>query len=230
MKLSNTTVKILSNFAAINPGMIFNPGNIQYTISPLNTIVCKATLAEDFPQTFAIYDLEMMLKLYKTIDDAELEFGEDHLLIKNDREQIKFYYADSSVVVSPKKFPYNHDDVVLSFPVDNDIIQKIKSLANSATFFKHLKIHTKGTDICLALTNKESRERAINQYMINVGQLDETFETDLEFYIQMDSLKVLDGDCEFVISNLDRPNADPVRILRIDNNTFNVQYWSALDS
>lgn len=230
MKLSNTTVKILSNFAAINPGMIFNSGNVQYTISPLNTIVCKTTLAEDFPQKFAIYDLEMMLKLYKTIDDAELEFGEDHLLIKNAREQIKFYYADSSVVVSPKKFPYNHDDIVLSFPVDNDVIQKIKSLANSATFFKHLKIFTKGKDICLALTNKESRERAINQYMINVGQLDEAFETDLEFYIQMDSLKVLDGDCEFVISNLDRPNADPVRILRIDNNTFNVQYWSALDS
>lgn len=230
MKLSNTSVKVLSNFAVINPGMIFNPGNVQYTISPLNTIVCKTTLAEDFPQTFAIYDLEMMLKLYKTIDDAELEFGEDHLLIKNAREQIKFYFADSAVIVSPKKFPYNHDDIVLSFPVDNDVIQKIKSLANSATFFKHLKIFTKGTDILLSLTNKENKDRAINNYTINVGQLDEAFEVDLEFYIQMDSLKVLDGDCDFTISNLDRPNADPVRILRIDNNTFNVQYWSALDS
>jgi len=230
VKLSNSSVKILSNFASINPGIVFTPGNVQYTISPLNTIVCKVTLSEDVPQSFAIYDLELFLKLYKTIDDAELEFSDTYVLIKNDKENIKFFFADAEMIVKPQKLPYDHDNVILRFSVENEIIQKIKSLANSATFFKHLKISTLGQDILLSLTNKESKERAVNCYTINVGQLDEAPETDFEFFIQMDSLKVLDGDCEFVIARMDRANADPVYILRIDNTTYNVKYWSALDN
>ena len=229
MKISNNTIKILSNFATINPGIIFEPGNVQYTISPLNTIVCQANLIEDFQQTFAIYDLETFLKMYKAISDAALEFHDDHVIIKNDRENIKFYFADPQMIVAPKKKPFDHDNVIVRFPVENEIFNKIKSLTNVATFFKHLKISTREDNIILSLTNKDSRERAINEYDIIVGQLDEDSPRDFEFFIQMDTLKVLDGDSEFIISSLDRPNSAPINILRIENTSFGVKYWTSLD-
>ena len=105
VKLTTNTQKILSNFASINPGMVFEVGNVQHTISPLNTIVCQTTLPEDFPQEFAIYDLDSFLKIYSKIPDAELEFTTDHCLIKNQTTDMKFYFADPQMVVVPKKKP-----------------------------------------------------------------------------------------------------------------------------
>jgi len=94
MKLSPVTVKVLSNFSQINPGMIFTNSNVQNTITPLNTLVAQATLSETFPRRFALYDLDGFLKYYRLISDAELEFNDNHLRIFNDSKEFKFFYSD----------------------------------------------------------------------------------------------------------------------------------------
>ena len=57
MNLSNDTVNVLKNFATINPNLVFQPGQKLKTISESKTILASATIVEDFPQEFGVYDL-----------------------------------------------------------------------------------------------------------------------------------------------------------------------------
>ena len=228
MKLSLDTQKILSNFASINPGMLFEEGNVQHTISPLNTIVCQTTLTESFPQNFAIYDLESFLKFYKSIDDAELEFHKEYVIIKNKvGEELIYYFAEPEMIVAPKKKPYDHPESTVRFFVETKTFQKIRSLSTYSSFFKYLKIWSKNKKIVLSLTNKESKDRAINQYNVEVGDLEEGINS-FEFYIQMNMLNVLEGNYECVISKIKR-NDSEINIFRLVNTTYNLKYWTSLE-
>lgn len=230
MKLSTSTQKVLSNFASINPGMVFEEGNVQFTISPLSTIVCQATLEESFPTSFAVYDMDTLLKIYSKIEDAELEFFDSYIKIKNAKSDMLFYFSDPQMIVVPGKKPYDHEDVVLRFALEDKVFAKIRSLVSIASCFKHLKIWSRDGHITLSLTNKESKERAVNQYTEIVRKLDDDDEMkDFEFYVQMDTLKILDGDYEFVIAKIQR-NEEPIYILRLVNTTYNVKYWTALET
>ena len=57
MKLSNDTVTVLKNFSTINQNLVIKAGSNISTMSAMKNIVAKATVIEDFPKDFAIYDL-----------------------------------------------------------------------------------------------------------------------------------------------------------------------------
>ena len=61
MKLSNETVSVLKNFSTINQNLVIKGGNKIATMSAMKNIVAKAEVLEDFPQEFAIYDLNEFL-------------------------------------------------------------------------------------------------------------------------------------------------------------------------
>ena len=63
MKISNETLSILKNFASINTNIIFKPGTTIATIANTSNIFAKATIKEDIPNQFAIYDLNSLLAM-----------------------------------------------------------------------------------------------------------------------------------------------------------------------
>jgi hypothetical protein len=44
MKISKELIEVLKNYAVINPSILFKPGNIVSTISPLKTILAIAKI------------------------------------------------------------------------------------------------------------------------------------------------------------------------------------------
>jgi len=64
MKLSTETLSVLKNFASINSGIEFKQGNIIRTMSSGKTVLAKATLKDDFPQDFCVYDLNQFLLVH----------------------------------------------------------------------------------------------------------------------------------------------------------------------
>ena len=56
MKLSDNTINLLKNFKEINQSILFKKGNKLRTISVMKNILAEATVAEDFPKDFGIYD------------------------------------------------------------------------------------------------------------------------------------------------------------------------------
>ena len=57
MKLSDKTLTILKNFAGINNSILVKEGTNLRTISVAKNIHAEATIEEDFPREFGIYDL-----------------------------------------------------------------------------------------------------------------------------------------------------------------------------
>ena len=57
MKLSDKTIKLLKNFSSINQSILFKEGSKLRTISVMKNILAEATVDEEFPKDFGIYDL-----------------------------------------------------------------------------------------------------------------------------------------------------------------------------
>ena len=61
MKLSEKTLNLLKNFSTINQSILFKQGSSLRTISVMKNILAEATIDEEIPQDFGIYDLNQFL-------------------------------------------------------------------------------------------------------------------------------------------------------------------------
>lgn len=106
MKLSTQTIGVLKNFAVINPNVMFQEGNRQETYTAMKNIMARATLTEEIPRPFAIYDLNMFLNALDLVEDGDIEFFDGYLTISGGRKTIMYKYADEEVIVNK---PLNRD-------------------------------------------------------------------------------------------------------------------------
>ena len=65
MKLSDSTLTVLKNFAGINNSILVKQGSKLRTISVAKNILAEADISEDFPKDVAIYDLKSIFKWIK---------------------------------------------------------------------------------------------------------------------------------------------------------------------
>ena len=56
MRLSDKTLMLLKNFSTINQSILFKQGNSLRTISVMKNILAEATIEEDIPKDFGVYD------------------------------------------------------------------------------------------------------------------------------------------------------------------------------
>ena len=61
MKLSDSTLSLLKNFSTINQSILFKQGNRLRTMSVMKNILAEATIDEELPKDFGIYDLSQFL-------------------------------------------------------------------------------------------------------------------------------------------------------------------------
>jgi hypothetical protein len=83
MKLTSETLSVLKNFASINQGIEFKKGNTIRTMSSGKTVLAKATLKDEFPQDFCVYDLNQFLSVHSMFDNTEIEFDSNHVIFKS---------------------------------------------------------------------------------------------------------------------------------------------------
>lgn len=228
MKLSPLSIKILNNFATINNGLIIKPGNIQHSISSLSTIVVEAVFPDSFEKECAIYNIDELLKAVKTgFNDPEFTFEDQYVQISENDKKFKFYYADPSLIIVPKKKPYPHPDVSVKFQVTQNVLNTIKSMSGISLYFKDLNIYSQDDKIYLALTSREAKSRASNSFDILVGETTAQKLKTFSFFLQLDNLKILEGDYDFTISELEGQD-QTIYVLRMTNNTIPVTYWTTL--
>ena len=106
MNLSNDTLNVLKNFATINPNLVFKPGLKLKTISESKTILASATIVEDFPQEFGVYDLNEFLSVMNLVSPAELSFDDKFTTISSNgdnRSKIKYYFSEPAILTTPQK-------------------------------------------------------------------------------------------------------------------------------
>ena len=102
MKLSDLTLALLKNFSNINQSILFKQGNKLRTMSVMKNILAEATIDEELPKDFGIYDLGQFLNGMGLHQSPELDFTNDnHVLIKEGRSRSKYFFADPSVIITP---------------------------------------------------------------------------------------------------------------------------------
>ena len=83
MKLSDKTLSVLKNFSTINQSILFKQGSKLRTISVMKNILAEATITEELPKDFGIYDLNQFLNGLGLHQSPELDFANDnHVVIK----------------------------------------------------------------------------------------------------------------------------------------------------
>ena len=217
MKISNKTLDILKNFSEINQSVLIKTGKKLKTVSTLKNILAHAEVAEDFPQDFAIYQLNEFIGVLSTMSNPELTFNDKYVMLSQENGACtKYFYAEPSVVVSPEKdikMPSEEVNFTLTENQYNDLLKMSSILQLNDILVKGCP---KSNGIYLAVTNKKNDTS--NDYSVKVG---EGVTEPYKMYFKTENLKMVTGDYAVSISSQG--------ISYFKNKKDNLEYWIALE-
>ena len=217
MKISNKTLDILKNFSEINQSVLIKTGKKLKTVSTLKNILAHAEVEEDFPQDFAIYQLNEFIGVLSTMSNPDLTFNDKYVMLSQENGACtKYFYAEPSVVVSPEKdikMPSEEVNFTLTENQYNDLLKMSSILQLNDILVKGCP---KSNGIYLAVTNKKNDTS--NDYSVKVGEgVTEPF----KMYFKTENLKMVIGDYDVNISSKG--------ISHFKNKKDNLEYWIALE-
>jgi len=101
MKLSEATLELLKNYAAIQDGIFIKKGNLLRTVSKEKTILAEATIDETMPVDFGIGELTQLLailSLHKQTPDLDIDGNNLVISGLDGRSKITYRCCDASAV------------------------------------------------------------------------------------------------------------------------------------
>ena len=194
MKLSEDTVNVLKNFSAINQSLQFKAGNVLKTISPLRTIFVEATVGENFPQEFAIYDLNKLLAKVSLYKEAELTFDADKLNISANKKSDYIKYCSPKVIVVPPEKPISLGEPDCSFSLsqeDLDWMRKSAGISGSPNFV----FESDGATVTFIAT--DVKDDAADQSKIEIAAGDGKV---FRVVMKVENFKLMDGSYDVSIA------------------------------
>jgi len=215
MKLSDSTLAVLKNFAGINNSILVKQGNQLRTISVAKNILAEAEIPEDFPRDVAIYDLNQFLNGLSLHQDPNLDFTEDsHITIKEGRRRVKYFYADPQVIIAPPEKEINLPTQEVCFQLESTSLDK---LVKAASVYQLPDLSVIGADGEITMVVRDKKNDTSNEYAVNVGETDKEF----EFNFKMENIKIIPGAYDVVISSK--------LLSEFTNTQYNLKYFIALE-
>jgi len=217
VSISNDTLSVLRNFSSINPNVVLKPGQEVKTISEAKNILAVADIAEDFPTEMGIYDLNEFLSVVNLVNDPQLSFGDNHVDVVGGNSKVKYFFSDSSILTTPQKDITMPDcEVTVSFT--DDILSQIRKAASA---LGHSEMSISATEDGVNIKVFDSKDSSANIYNIQLANDAGYKEGQFEFVININNLKLLDGDYKVNISSK--------LISEWKNTTKPVRYYIALE-
>lgn len=153
IQLSDETIAILKNFAAINSNIVVNHGNVLKTISEAKNIFARALIEESFPTTFGIYDLGEFLSVISLFDQPCLSFTDHEIVVQESGKNTKVRYIPSEpdILTHPQK-EIKMPDVTVEFDITRDQISTIRK-ASSTLGVDEVVIKGTGDSVIVSVTD-----------------------------------------------------------------------------
>jgi len=215
MKLSDKTLTLLKNFSSINQSILFKQGSSLKTISVMKNILAEATIEEDLPTDFGIYDLNQFLNGLGLHHDPDLDFqNEGHVVIREGKSRTKYFFADPQVIVTPpeKEIKLATEDV--SFVLSTSHLDK---LLKAAAIYQLTDLAVVGGDGVVKIVVRDKKNDTSNDFSIVVGETESTF----SFNFKVENIKILPGTYDVVVSrNL---------LSRFTCRDYDLKYYIALE-
>ena len=215
MKLSESTVNLLKNFSSINQSILFKEGNKLRSISVMKNILAEATIAEEFPKDFGIYDLNQFLNGLSLHNSPELDFDNNQfVVIKEGKMRSKYFFADASVIVSPpeKEITLPTEDVCFQLTS-----QQLEKLKKAASVYQLPDISAIGENGVVKMVARDKKNDTSNDFSIIVGETEEKF----VFNFKEENLKIVPGTYDVIVSSK--------LLSKFTNQNLDVTYYIALE-
>ena len=194
MKLSESTLSLLKNFSTINQSILFKQGNRLRTISVMKNILAEATISEDLPKDFGIYDLNQFLNGMGLHQSPELDFANDsYVVIKEGRMRTKYFFADANVIITPPEKPITLPSEDVTFDLSTDQLDK---LLKAAAVYQLPDLSAVGENGVVKLVVRDKKNDTSNDFAITVGETESTF----SFNFKVENIKILPGTYDVVVS------------------------------
>ena len=214
IKIGNDTRTILKNFATINNGIKVESGNQLKTISNMKNILAVATINEQFPKNFSIYNLPEFLGATSLLEDPEFEFGDANLVIADSNTTMSYFYASEGMVNSPDKM-ITMPECEISVDVSSTLLSELQK-ASSVLGVNDLVLESDGTKI--TFTVKDKKNATSNTFSRLVG---EGNGSTYSMNFKIENLKVLEGNYEVQVSSKG--------ISHFKNKDVDIEYFIALE-
>ncbi len=217
MKLSESTLSLLKNFKDINQSILFKKGSKLRTISVMKNILAEATIDEELPKDFGIYDLSQFLnglELHKPYV-PDLDFANDnHVVIKEGRMRSKYFFADPNCIVLPPERPMTLPSEDVTFELSTGQLDK---LLKAAAIYQLPDLAVVGENGVVKIVVRDKKNDTSNDFSIIVGDTSDVF----SFNFKVENIKILPGTYEIVVSQK--------LISRFSSKNHDLTYFIALE-
>lgn len=219
MKLSTETVNLLKNFSNINSGIVFRPGNTIKTISTNKNILAEATIKENIPCEFGIYDLSKfinVLSMYK--EEVDVEFKELSAVISgmSGRSNVDYRFCAAKMINAAPEKPVAMPEAEINFVLtqsDFDWIIRTASVLGSP----NIAVVSDGTKIELMTYDASNDSESTNTLNVGEGTGDK-----FKMIFKTEALKLIPGTYEVKISSKG--------VSHFKNKDIPIQYWITIES
>lgn len=166
MQLNDSTIQVLKNFAQINSNIVIDKGNVIKTIAEAKNVFASATIPDEFPARFGIYDLNEFLGVLNLVDSPNFAPAAGYATISDGsgRSKVKYYFTDPEMLTSPSR-EVKMPPADVSFRLDSETLSRIKSAAGA---LGHTEVSVTPADGVLTLTVFDSENKTSNTYSIDI--------------------------------------------------------------
>lgn len=218
LQLTKNTIDILKNFANINQGIVVPKGSKLRTMAVAKNIMAEAQIDEEFPQTFAIYDLNEFLATLSLFKEPILTFGEKSVVIgdKNTRSKATYFYSSPDVIISPgdKKLVLPSNDVSFELSAEN-----MSAILKACSILQAPDMVVRGSGKILELVATDLSNDSSNTYAITLS--DDYQGVECEYVIKAERMKMINEVYDVVISK--------IGMAHFTSKAGDLQYWIALE-
>ncbi len=204
---------MMKNFSDINMSIEVKAGNTLRTVSVQKNILAQAEVETDFPQDFAIYEVNRFLGAASLLDDPDFEFGEKSVKIGNSKYSLDYVYCDPSMIVTPPEKNITVPDPEVRFTLTQDTLSQLLKAGNVL-----------GTPEIVVESGSPMKVRAMDTQNDSTDtfhvNLNDSSDKSFRFVFKIENLKMVPGDYDVEISSKG--------IARFSQNKL--QYWIATES
>ena len=194
MKLSDNTLSLLKNFSTINTSILFKQGKSLRTISVMKNILAEATINEELPKDFGIYDLNQFLNGLSLHNDPDLDFTNDnYVVIREGRSRSKYFFTEPTTIVTPPDKTMTMPTEDVSFELSTEQLDK---LMKAASVYQLPDLSAIGGEGVVKLVVRDKKNQTSNDYAVVVGETEGNF----VFNFKVENLKVLPGSYDVIVS------------------------------
>ena len=179
--------------------------------------MAQAELEDEFPQDFAIYELNRFLGAVSLFDNPEFQFNGKSANIGTSKHSVDYVYCDPSMIVTPPENNITVPDPEVRFKLTQGNLSQVLKAG-----------HVLGTP---EISVESSGDKMVMKALDVNNDSSDTFTVDLDgqvnggkfrFVFKIENFKMISADYDVEISSKG--------IARFSNSTSNTQYWIATET